>query len=160
MIPAFDVRGNLPPGIHLAQWPEFTALFGVTARRKILLAGLKAALVNLQEAGCTLVYVDGSFVTAKMEPGDFDACWSLNAVVPELLNPVLLDFSEGRAVQKAAFGGELFPAELPEGVSGRTFLEFFQTDKETGRPKGIIALDLGMIDFESGTDALRIAEGK
>jgi hypothetical protein len=31
---------------------------------------------------------------------------------------------------------------LPEGGSGRTFLEFFQTDKNSGDPKGIIALDL------------------
>ena len=28
------------------------------------------------------------------------------------------------------------------GPSGRTLLEFFQTDKQTGDPKGIIALDL------------------
>jgi hypothetical protein len=29
-----------------------------------------------------------------------------------------------------------------EGGSGETFLEFFQIDKETGNPKGIIVLDL------------------
>jgi hypothetical protein len=27
-------------------------------------------------------------------------------------------------------------------MTGKTFLEFFQTDKETGEPKGIVALDL------------------
>jgi hypothetical protein len=27
-------------------------------------------------------------------------------------------------------------------MTGKTFLEFFQTDKETGAPKGIVALDL------------------
>ena len=36
----------------------------------------------------------------------------------------------------------MFPAQLPNGTSGKTFLEFFQTDKRTGEPKGIIALDL------------------
>ena len=58
------------------------------------------------------------------------------------LDPVLLDFANGRAVQKARFGGELFPAQTPNGPSGKTFLEFFQIDKQTGDPKGIIALDL------------------
>jgi len=149
MIPAFDPRGILPPGIHAAQWPEFVGRFGGTPRRAYLLAGLKSALRSLQGAGCSLIFVDGSFVTAKPEPGDFDACWGVSGVQPELLDPTLLDFSEGRAAQKARFGGELFPAELPEGVSGRTFLEFFQTDKETGLPKGIIALDLDALHLDA-----------
>ncbi len=146
MLPAFNPRGLLPPGIHEADWPEFVQRFGQTARRVFLLAGLKEALRSLQAAGCSVVYVGGSFVTDKAEPGDFDACWSLEGVQPERLNPVLLDFSEGRAAQKAMFGGELFPAELPEGGSGRTFLTFFQTDKETGRRKGIVSLSLDTLD--------------
>ncbi len=148
MIPPFDRRGTLPPGVHEASWPEFAERFGGIPRRRLLLAGLKAAVLNLQGAGCPLVYVDGSFVTSKPEPGDFDACWSVSGVRPELLDPVLLDFSDGRAAQKAKFRGELFPAELPEGLSGRTFLEFFQTDKETGLSKGIVALDLDMVDLD------------
>jgi uncharacterized protein DUF6932 len=62
-----------------------------------------------------------------------------------LLDPVILNFDRGRAVQKARFGGELFPAQLPEGISGVTFLEFFQINKETGRPKGIVAMDLTIL---------------
>ncbi|MGA2133522.1 MAG: hypothetical protein ABSH50_14605 [Bryobacteraceae bacterium] len=58
------------------------------------------------------------------------------------MDPVFLDFSNSRARQKQRFGGEFFPAELPEGVTGRTFLEFFQIDKETGLAKGILAIDL------------------
>jgi hypothetical protein len=59
----------------------------------------------------------------------------------ELLDPVLLSFAHGRAAQKAKYLGEFFPARLTEG-SGLTFLEFFQVDKDTGRAKGIILLDL------------------
>ena len=58
------------------------------------------------------------------------------------LDPVFLDFSNLRAAQKARFQGEFFPADIPEGLSGRMFLEFFQRDKETGEPKGIVALDM------------------
>ena len=38
--------------------------------------------------------------------------------------------------------GEFFPAQFPEGASGKTFLEFFQTDKDSGNPKGIVAIDV------------------
>lgn len=89
-----------------------------------------------------MVYIDGSFVTAKDTPGDFDACWNVEGVAPERLDPIFLDFSDGRAAQKRRFGGELFPAQLPEGITGRTFLAFFQTDRRTGRGKGIVAIRL------------------
>jgi hypothetical protein len=59
-----------------------------------------------------------------------------------LLDPVLLDFSDRRAAQKAKFGGELFPAQLAAEPGGATFLEFFQHDRVTGEPKGIVAIDL------------------
>ena len=57
--------------------------------------------------------------------------------------PFLLTFDQDRATQKAKYGGELFPASSFADSEDHTFLEFFQTDKETGRRKGIIALDLG-----------------
>ncbi len=84
----------------------------------------------------------GVLVTSKDRPGDADACWDVVEVDIERLDPVLLDFSNGRAAQEARFVGELIPARLPNGPSGRTFLEFFQIDKQTGDPKGSIALDL------------------
>jgi hypothetical protein len=142
MLPPFHKNGNLPPGVHTADWPEFAARFGSTPKRQTLLAGLRQALENLRDAGCRAVYVNGSFVTAKPEPGDFDACWDITDVDPQRLDPVLLTFDHQRAAQKARYGGELFPAQLPEGASGRTFLEFFQIDRVTGEPKGIVVLDV------------------
>jgi hypothetical protein len=59
------------------------------------------------------------------------------------LDPVLLDFSQARAAQKAKYGGEFFPAEVAAEPAGTRFLDYFQRDKLTGRPKGIVALDLG-----------------
>lgn len=142
MIPEFNNRGNLPPGIHFATWKEIISRFGGSARRIYLLQGLKLAILNLASAGCELIYIDGSFVTTKQEPGDFDACWSIKGVNANMLDPVFLDFSNGRSAQKTCFRGELFPAELPEGITGKVFLDFFQTDKETGKQKGIIALSI------------------
>ena len=142
MIPPFDDSGNLPPGVHEATWDEFADRFGITPQRRALLAGLYSALQVLQSAGCRTVYIDGSFVTNKLVPNDFDACWDIEGVNPDQLDPVLLTFDDRRAAQKAKYLGELFPAQLTEGGSGGSFLAFFQVDKETGNPKGIVALDL------------------
>jgi hypothetical protein len=143
VLPPFTADGNLPPGVHWTTWELFAHRYGSTARRRRLLQGLKSALDLLKTAGCRTVYIDGSFVTAKRTPGDFDACWDVTGVDVALLAPIFLNFDNRRAAQKARFHGEFFPAQLPEGISGRTFLDFFQIDKETGAPKGIVALNLG-----------------
>ena len=142
LIPEFQADGNLPFGVHWAPWSAIEARFGGTFHRRGLLKGLRLAIEALLCAGCKAVFLDGSFVTAKEQPGDFDACWDLNAVDPDELDPIFFDFDDGRAAQKARFGGEFFPAQMPEGWSGKTFLEFFQTDRVTGAPKGIIGIDL------------------
>jgi hypothetical protein len=138
----FDGAGRLPPGVHWVTWRAMVLIVGFNAKRLGLLKGLRQALVALKAAGCQTIYAEGSFVTAKLDPGDFDACWAVDGVDAKRLDPVFLDFSNSRAAQKARFGGELFPAELPEGLTGRTFLDFFQKDRDTGAPKGILALDL------------------
>jgi hypothetical protein len=140
-LPSFNRRGNLPAGIHPANWKEVEARFGGTVRRRALLVGLRAAVEALAAAGCKTVFLDGSFVTSKTEPNDYDACWDVTGVDADQLDPVFLDFSDGRAAQKRRYLGEFFPAQLPEGASGRTFLEFFQRDRNA-YPKGVVALDL------------------
>lgn len=145
MIPKFNKSGNLPPGIHNASWEEFTERFGKNDRRKELLKGLEQATLNLKIAGCTLVYIDGSFISSKEIPGDYDGCWKIDGVNPDLLDPIFLDeddLANERVKQKEKYGGEMFPADIPEGMSGKTFLEFFQLDGSTGETKGIIAIEL------------------
>ena len=94
-------------------------------------------------AGCRTAYLNGSFVTSKESPNDYDACWEEAGVDPTVLDPVLLTFDPGRAMQKAKYMGELFPASVVADADGLSFFEFFQSDKDTGIPKGIIAIDLG-----------------
>lgn len=110
------------------------------------MTGLKAAMISLKEAGCRTVYIDGSFVTGKQIPGDFDACWEEAGVDPTTLDPVLLTFENGRAEQKAKYLRELFPASSTADCNGFSFVEFFQGDRDTGRRKGIIAIDLGELE--------------
>lgn len=144
MIPVFTANGNLPAGVHRATWDELCERFGHSRHRKNLLEGLAAALRALAIAGCKKVYINGSFVTRKPRPKDYDLCWSIAGVAAERLDPILLDFSPaGRRAMKTKYRGDLFPAEIPEGASGKAFLEFFQTDKRTGEPKGIVSVDPG-----------------
>lgn len=140
MIPPWK-EGLLPPGVHWADWEEVEERFGTNEQRQDLLVGLRAALVALAEVGCRTAYIDGSFVTAKERPNDFDACWDPSGVDLDGLDPVLMDLAHPRTAQKDRYGGELFP-NVAQAGGGSPFLEFFQVDRDTGRPKGIVAMDL------------------
>jgi hypothetical protein len=147
MIPAYiDVDGSpwpvLPAGIHLATLAEVEAKFAINHKRRTQFKGFLAALVNLHGAGCRRAFLDGSFVTAKARPGDFDACWDPAGVDQTVLDPVLLIFENGRAAQKSKYGGELFPSTIPADTAGTIFVDFFQIDRFTGAAKGIVAIDL------------------
>ncbi len=142
MLPPFDpATGRLPDGEYEVEWQELVERFGWNVRRRRLLDGLAEVVDLLAAAGCRRLWLNGSFVTAKDEPGDFDACWDSDGVDLDMLDPVLLDLSQGRAAQKERFGGELFP-NVTETGSGLVFAEFFRNERDTGR-KGIVVLRIG-----------------
>lgn len=143
MIPAC-AGGLLPPGVHPADWSEIENRFATNARRRWLLDGLHDALLELRRVSCPAAFLDGSFVTDKAVPGDYDLCWDHTAVDLTLIDPVFLDVAHPRAAQQAKYRGDLLPNVL-EGSSGMLFVDFFQIDKATGKPKGIIALDPGSV---------------
>lgn len=141
MIPDFNTEGLLPPGTHGSTWTEFIKRFGTNPHRLSLIGGLKRAIFALRLAGCQRIFVDGSFVTSKIVPGDYDACWDAANVKSDLLDPVLIDLSPGRVAMKTKYLGDWFPAHLTEGRSGLAFINFFQKDRATDEPKGIIMLE-------------------
>ncbi len=141
MIPPFDEDGNLPAGIHAASAAEFRKRYGRGVRRAELLAGLDSAILALRRAGCRTLYLNGSFTTANPKPNDYDGCWEEAGIDYDLLDPVLLDFSDSRVAQKYKFRGELFPAHDPADDAGTIYLDFFQRNRDK-QAKGIIALDL------------------
>ena len=145
MIPQFNTDGNLPSGIHLVTWDDFCVTFGSSSHQQRLIAGLIAAIVPLRTSGCARLYVDGSFVTTKDVPNDYDVAWDpvgVDLAKLKSLEPVFFDFNNRRAAQKAKFFGEFFPSSAAADPAGNTFLNFFQIDKHTGDAKGIVALDL------------------
>lgn len=127
--------------MHRATWDEFAERFGNNHRRREILAGLLRALQALRAAGCRRAWIDGSFITSKELPGDFDGCWDHTDVDFDKLDPVLFDFQGHREAQKTKFGGEMFPATVPADAIGTLFLDFFQLDRDGGQ-KGIVQIDL------------------
>ena len=141
MIPQRDpVTGYLPPGVHHADWCEVAGCFAGNSHRVRLKAGLLAACRNLARAGCGELLLDGSFVTAKALPGDYDGAWEPAGVNPNLLDPVLIDFTNRRAAMKAKYLGDLFPASF-QAAPGVVYRDFFKSDRN-GVEKGIVLIDL------------------
>lgn len=132
----------LPEGDHGADLQAVAAAFAFNAPRRELFDGLVHACRDLFSAGCQRLYVDGSYVTGKPIPGDYDACWDPEGVDSRSLHPVFLDFSDNRAAQRAKYGGEFFPSSARADQVGNTFLEFFQLERYSGRRKGIVVVQL------------------
>ena len=141
-IPEFRPDGYLPLGVHRATQEEVVQRFGkATARRQVLMERVSEWLVLARALGAHRLLLDGSFVTAKPEPGDVDAvCWLPN------------DF-EGQYVAQMPEAVRVYemlatrcPAEL-FGVFGRERWEewiafFSQTRELDGRLKGLVEVRL------------------
>ena len=138
MILEFNNLGNLPVGKHDITWDEFCNYFGYTEHRRKLIDGLKKGLLILKNYDCKIVYIDGSFVTDKERPNDFDACWEYNINMDVFLDHFLLNypefFEENSSQMKDKYYGEFYQASA--------VLNVFQKDKKTNEPKGIIRLKL------------------
>ncbi len=144
MIPKLDPdTGYLPAGVHDTAWEDIPAHFSGNSHRQTLIKGLHAALRSLAAAGCRTVLLDGSFVSIKLLPNDYDAAWETVGVNPLLLDPVFLDFSNKRAAMKAKYGGEFFPASAM-AAGGVVYRDFFQRDRN-GIAKGVLQIDLGRL---------------
>lgn len=142
---AFDsTTGYLPPGIHSLTWAEFQAMFAWNSKRMWLCAGLYRALNNLRGAGCKTVLIDGSFVTSKDEPSDYDAAFDPTGITGMYLDPVLVRHTDGRRAMKAKYLGDIFPWGHQAETNGPIYRDFFQTDRD-GVAKGIVEIDLGTL---------------
>lgn len=140
----FDV---LPPGIHWASLAEVEARFAVNEHRAWLFESIIQVGAALARAKCRRMFLDGSYISSKVRPNDFDGCWDPVGVAPLLLDPVLLDFANERAAQKAKYRGEMFISTManaadPTTDPSATYVEFLQIDKNTGQRKGVVGVYL------------------
>lgn len=137
--------GYLPNGLHGMSLSEVGRYFAWNARRRFLFGGFERAVASLRFAGCRTVLLDGSFATAKEEPGDWDAAFDPVGVIAGRLDPILLKHDDGRRAMRAKYLGDLFPwTALASGVGGPVYRRFFQTDRD-GSPKGMIEVSLQVV---------------
>jgi hypothetical protein len=144
LIPNFQSNGILPSGIHWSTIEEVKDKLCFSVKRTELIVGLEQAIISLKSAGCKTIYLDGSFSTSTKEPNDIDVCWELidvNLDVLYIIEPVLFNFDFKRKAQKDKFGCEFFPADSIAEPPDKTYIDFFQQDRD-GNPKGIIGLKI------------------
>lgn len=145
--------GLLMPGEYKMSFEDFEKTFVYNYKRRSIFVGFKKLLFILKEIDCDFIYVDGSFVTLKTLPGDIDVCWNMSnekefrnnqlhkliEICPQLFYS---DSGENREFIKTEFCADVFPANTIESECGLMFKDFFQRDKETELPKGIIIISL------------------
>ena len=141
----FNAAGRLPDGVHAMTFEGVADAFGWNPHRRKLVVAMAAAFADLNALGCETVWLDGSFVTDKPEPGDYDVVYehrSMDLAAAKIALPELFDRSPHRREMKARFKGDLLP-NVVEAASNRLFIDFFQQDKERpGHTKGIVTIDL------------------
>lgn len=132
--------GLLPPGVYDATLEEVRVRYAINPRRIALFKGMESGIENLFLSGSPLIYLDGSYITTKPRPDDYEICWDPRFVDPKNLDPIFLDFLEERNRQKQKYGGEYFPSTMVEIGSGKAFADYFQKDKHSGAIKGIVRI--------------------
>jgi hypothetical protein len=144
--PRFDPNtGYLPAGEHAMEWGPFVARFAWNNRRRFLISGMHRALLNLRSAGCGGAIVDGSFVSAKDEPGDYDLAFDPIGMNGALVDPVLRRHDDQRKAMKAKYFGEVFPwGTMACPTTCLIYREFFQRDR-SGVAKGVVLLNVKLI---------------
>lgn len=145
-IPAFDVNGNLPPGIYNVSIADIERRFTWTPRRFKLFKGLIRALANLSAAGVEKVWIDGGFITNDPYPNDVDGCWEYKpGMKVDKLDKVFLDWNHPREAMKRKYGVDFFVKGVPLTDAGnKPVEEYFQEDRD-GNAKGILVVDIGEI---------------
>ena len=143
MLPDLTADGDLPPGVHVADWRELESRFGVSSPRRVWLSGrLKTILELADSGGLRRVFVWGSFVTAKVAPNDLDLLliMSEDFDVDRMPAPALAVFDSTRA--KLLFEADVFWARASIGTAVLDlWLDTYQTSRGF-RKRGIVELVL------------------
>jgi hypothetical protein len=134
----------LPIGLHYVSLREFRDVFAYNPHRAWLFEGLKAACHDLRVAGCARIFIGGSYVTSKLDPGDYDACWDPVGVSANL-EPMMYD-DNMRLERRERYRGDLLIGSCDPGPSGE-FFRFLSRDKVSGEERGMIGIKLKLLEI-------------
>jgi hypothetical protein len=138
--PVFDDDGFIPP-IQVCTEAEVAHWFGFSDRRRSLLNRVREWISLARAVEARRLLLDGSFVTAKDEPGDVDAVVLLPEDFHDRLDAGNPAAAQLRDIFRTRDPGELFAAEDEEDWWG-WFGFFSRTRKANGRHKGLIEVAL------------------
>lgn len=141
----YNDHGNLEDGIYDMTIDEVREKFCFTEIRKWLFEGLLIAIEHLRKVGCTTIYLDGSFVTKKRNPTDYDMCWDdtgFNLINVKKICPELLDPGWKNKKMLERYRGEVIPMNNTNPVTGINYFSLFTKDKENATTKGIIRVKI------------------
>ena len=144
VLPELTNDGELPPGVHIADWQEFNSRFGRSSPRRLWLSGRLQAILELAATGRQLrrAFVWGSFVTAKPAPRDLDILliMSEDFEVDRMSAAAQAVFDSTRA--KLLFESDVFWARASIGDQVLdVWLDTYQTSRSF-RKRGIVELVL------------------
>ncbi|MBC8112789.1 MAG: hypothetical protein H7062_00260 [Candidatus Saccharimonas sp.] len=129
MIPSFDERGYLPPGIHPATLPEIAdRLGGPSELRRVQMDSLRWLVDLAQRVGVARLIVNGSFTTDAWEPNDIDCVLLAASDFPR----------DAAALTELENGLPFLDVQLVDRVAFDHMTErFFATDRDE-LPKGML----------------------
>lgn len=143
-LPAFREDGWLPEGHYAAAWQEVTLRFGGEpgSRRSSILSSLLQWRDAVQYKGMAgLVILDGSFVSSKEAPGDFDLVFSYDAATEVLMRTDMeaRKLTDYQACRRLGFLGDVFafPASLLLFSPLLGGLDMFNLNRQR-KPKGVV----------------------
>ena len=140
MLPPFNERGDLPPGIYRVAWAEIDARFGTGPARRHLAGTLRHLHALAMRTGrLERFLIFGSFVTDKEQPGDVDIVLVMAEAfrVEEAPRESQTLFSHAEA--DARFGASVFWVRRGLLLDGEmaSFVDFWQTRRD-GVKRGIV----------------------
>lgn len=147
-LPPFRDDGWLPEGHHAANWQEVGLRFAgePNSHRATVFSSLLSWRDAVRAKGMAgLIILNGSFISIKEAPGDFDLVFSYDEGTEALVRNdpevrKLIDYQTCRAL---GFLGDVFalPASLQKSSPLLSGLDMFDFDRQ-GRPKGVIEVQL------------------
>ncbi len=141
-IPPFNEYGLLPLGLHLAEMNEIVERFGTgTPRRQMPFERLRVFIDLAQHCGALRMFVNGSYVTAKPEPGDVDVVIWLGAKFLDLL-----EHGDRLAIHLEEIFDTREPEEafsVYEEIDWNAWIDFFSClREEPNKRKGLVEVKL------------------
>jgi hypothetical protein len=136
-LPKFENSGQLPVGIHSCSGSEFIELFCSSDLRHQFIKPVSEIFDFAFARGAQYIFVGGSFITGKENPGDFDAVivFPNDSLIPSKTEKIVI---EGLIF-------DILYASLENPKLIDTFIKLFSTTRH-GQDTGIVQVNIASKD--------------